>query len=123
MAGDSPRCLGTRRDGQPCAAPVVGADGFCRAHSPSRRDQFRAQSVAGGHGKAKVVRLSKRLPPSLKPVLAVILDALGEVHRGELDPPIANSMAALAGAAVRLFQAAELEQRLEDIEAKLRIVR
>jgi hypothetical protein len=97
--------------------------GFCWAHDPDRRSEAAAARVAGGRNRSTAARLSKRLPPSLKPVLGVILDALGEVHRGELDPPVANAMANLAGAAVRLFQAAELESRLERLEDRLRLVR
>ena len=43
-------------------------------------------------------------------------DALGEVHRGELDPRAASAMASLAGALVRAMTAGELEERLRALE-------
>ena len=42
--------------------------------------------------------------------------ALGEVHRGELDPRAASAMASLAGALVRAMTAGELEERLRALE-------
>jgi hypothetical protein len=45
--------------------------------------------------------------------LAQVLD---ELHRGELDPKVASSMAAVATAFVRVLQAGELEERVKELE-------
>ncbi len=57
------------------------------------------------------------MPATLKPVIATLLGALEEVHAGDLDPKVANAMAALAGAVGRLYQTAVLEERIASLEA------
>jgi len=49
-------------------------------------------------------------------VVSLLENALGEVHRGELDPHAASAMASLAGALVRTITAGELEERLRTLE-------
>ena len=51
-------------------------------------------------------------------MVSILEDALGEVHRGELDPRAASAMASLAGALVRAITAGELEERLRALEAR-----
>ena len=51
-------------------------------------------------------------------MVALLEDALGEVHRGELDPRAASAMASLAGALVRAMTAGELEERLRALEGR-----
>jgi hypothetical protein len=60
--------------------------------------------------------MGRLMPASLRPVLAVLFDALDEVHSGKLEPPQANAMAALASAIVRVYGAGQLEERLERLE-------
>ena len=48
--------------------------------------------------------------------MSLLEDALGEVHRGELDPRAASAMASLAGALVRAITADKLEERLRTLE-------
>ncbi len=120
---DGPRCKATRCDGTPCRSPAesIGPDGFCWAHSPTTREERQAARAKGGKGKASAARLDRLVPATLKPVLATLLDALDEV-RGEdgqpptLSPQQAQAMAALARAAVAVYQVAEIEPRLAKLE-------
>ena len=66
----------------------------------------------------KSVRAAKLLPARLQPMVSLLEDALGEVHRGELDPRAASAMASLAGALVRAMTAGELEERLRALEER-----
>ncbi|MGD9892791.1 MAG: hypothetical protein AB7U18_16040, partial [Dehalococcoidia bacterium] len=104
-------CQAPRKDGAPCKAVIVLTSGYCALHDPDRQAEVQAARVRGGHGKAKTARAARLVPSMLRPVLATVLDALGEVHRGELEPKQAQAMAALAGAAVRLYTAGVVEQR------------
>jgi BMFP domain-containing protein YqiC len=45
-----------------------------------------------------------------------LLNALDEVHRGDLDPRQASAMAALAGAVTRAYTTGVLESRIEALE-------
>ena len=105
------RCVSTRRDGAPCTAQA-GASGYCIGHAPGAQDARRK----GGHAKSRAERASKLLPARLQPMVSLLEDALGEVHRGELDPRAASAMASWAGALVRTITAGELEKRLRTLE-------
>ena len=117
------RCCGTTRGGAPCQAPpyAIGEDGYCWAHSPANAEARRAAQAKGGRNRSTGARLDRLVPATLKPVLATLLDALDEV-RGEdgqppaLTPQQAQAMAALARAAVAVYQVAEIEPRLAKLE-------
>ncbi len=110
-------CRATRRDGQGCRSTIVLPSGFCSMHDPARQGEVRAARARGGRGKATARRLDKLVPATLKPVIGTLLAALDEVHAGDLDPKVANAMAALAGAVGRLYQTGVLEERIAALEA------
>ena len=105
------RCTSTRRDGAPCTAKA-GTTGYCIGHDPGAVEARRK----GGHAKSRAERAAKLLPARLQPMVSLLEDALGEVHRGELDPREASAMASLAGVLVRTITAGELEERLRTLE-------
>ncbi len=112
------RCAGTRRDGTPCAAAVMGPGALCYAHDPARateRDQARRK---GGTNSATRARLDRLVPATLRPMIGSLLDALDEVHAGSLDPKQATAMASLAGAIVRAYSVGVLEERVLALEAQ-----
>ena len=92
--------------------PRPGLRAYCIGHAPGAQDARRK----GGHAKSRAERAAKLLPARLQPMVSLLEDALGEVHRGELDPRAASAMASLAGALVRAMTAGELEERLRALE-------
>ncbi len=116
-------CRATRKDGQPCAAPVLGAGDYCFAHDPRRKAERDAARQAGGAARANVRRLDRLVPHRLRPVLEQLLAALRDVRSGKLAPAQATAMAALAGAVVRVYGVAQLEQRVEELEAAMPLER
>ncbi len=104
-------CVSTRRDGAPCTAQA-GTSGYCIGHDPGAVEARRK----GGHATSRAERAGKLLPARVQPMVSLLEDALGEVHRGELDPRAASAMASLAGALVRAMTAGELEERLRALE-------
>ncbi len=110
------RCTGQRKDGTACGAAVMGAGTLCYAHDPARaaeRDQARRK---GGANSATRHRLDRLVPATLRPMIAALLDALDEVHRGDLDPRQASAMAALSGAIIRAYAVGVLEDRVAALE-------
>ena len=116
---DTPRCRGLRRDGSPCQAPphAIGPAGHCWAHDDSRAEARRAARAKGGQNRATAKRIDRLVPATLRPTLDTLLCAVDEVKDGTLTPAQASAMAALAGAAVKVYQVAELEQRVASLEA------
>ncbi len=112
------QCAGTRKDGTPCTAKVMGPGDYCYAHDASRtaeRDEARRK---GGTGRATRARLDRLVPATLRPMIASLLGALDEVHRGDLDPKRASAMASLAGAIVRAYSVGILEERVQALETQ-----
>jgi len=108
-------CSATRSDGQPCQA-VAARSGLCMAHDPALADKRQEARRAGGYNSARAARLGKLVPPRLMSVYDRLEEALCQVHQGELDPRIAQAMAALAGAMVRVLTSGELEERMRRLE-------
>jgi hypothetical protein len=111
----SPTCTAIRKDGKPCQAQATKS-GLCLAHDPSLEEKRRAARKTGGRNKARIARLGKLVPPRLIAVYDHLEEALGQVHKGELDPRVATAMAALAGAMVRVLTSGELEERVRKLE-------
>ena len=116
-AADAPRppCQAQRRDGQPCGG-VAGPSGYCFAHDPELAARRKEGNRQGGQNKDTTRRLTKLVPSRLKPVLETLFTALDEVHAGDLEPRQATAMAALASAIGRLYETAQLEERLLKLE-------
>ncbi len=112
---DGATCKASRADGQPCQGKA-GETGYCFAHDPALRAKRKAAYATGGRNKATTARVIKLLPSTLKPVLEQLFLALEEVHAGELDPRQAGAMASLASAIGRLYETAQLEERLQKLE-------
>ena len=89
------RCAATRKDGEPCAAPVLDGGTFCFAHDPLRAVEREEARRKGGASTAGIVRLRGLVPPRLLSVYDALEAALQEVHDGSLDPRQASAMAAI----------------------------
>ncbi len=120
---DPKRCAGTRRDGTPCAAAVMGPGVWCYAHDPARATERDEARRKGGTNSATRARLDRLLPATLRPMIGDLLDALDEVHAGTLDPKQASAMASLAGAITRAYGVGVLEERLQALEEQREGVR
>ena len=94
--------------------PRPGPLGYCIGMPPAPRSPaVKAATLRAGPRRAGELLLAR-----LQPVVSILEGALGEVHRGELDPRAASAMASLAGALVRAITAGELEERLRALEAR-----
>lgn len=109
-------CTAMRRDGTPCTARALPNDVMCFAHSATTAQKRQQAYAAGGKGRASAARVRRLVPTTLRPLLEQILDAVVEVHEGDLTPGQATAMATLANAAARLFEQAEFTARLERLE-------
>lgn len=120
---DQPRsipkhCAGTRKDGQPCTGPALGASAYCFAHDPSKAEARQAARLAGGRNRGAVVRLRRLVPPRLVPIFNTLEQALEEVHDGTLTPSQAVAMASVARAMVAVLHGGELEERVRELERR-----
>lgn len=115
---EAKRCAGTRRDGSPCQAPVLGQGTYCFAHAPDQAEKRAAARQRGGRHSASLVRLRHLVPPKLLTVYEQLEAALQEVHDGTLPPSRGVAMAAIARAMVAVFTSGEQEERLRRLEGR-----
>ena len=110
-------CAARRKDGQPCTAPARPGSAYCFAHDPAQAAARQASREKGGRGKATAARAEKLVPAVLRPVLDMLLAAVGEVKDGTLTTQQAGALSPLAGAIVKVYQVGTLEERLTALEA------
>ena len=120
QGGGKDRCTGRNKDGGPCGADRLPGRDRCLFHDPERRERVRAGRVAGGRGTSNRSRVLKHLvadalgPSEVQGLLSVALEG---VLSGKLSPGIANAAANVGRSLIATWEAAEVEQRLAELEA------
>lgn len=110
-------CAGTRADGSPCTARVMGAGRYCFAHDPAREADREAARAKGGQNRSAAARANALIPATLRPVLYGLLEAFEEVKAGTRDPRTGTALATIASAICRVYTAGTLEERVAALEA------
>ena len=97
-------CSATKRDGEPCTLPAVGAHGLCWAHAPENAEKRRraASRAARSKGNREVMTLKEEIK-------ALIAD----VKAGDLDR---NDAAVMVQAYRALKDFIELERRVKETD-------
>ena len=112
-------CQATRKDGRPCTIRALTGSRFCFAHDPAKAEARDAARRRGGRGKARIARVERLVPGTLRPVLTLLLTTLTETHAGTITPAQAGALSAVAGAIVKVYQAGVVEDRLAELEAQI----
>ena len=87
-------------------------------------DRTPAQTIHAGYAtpgrdataRATRHRLDRLVPATLRTMIADLLDAMGDVRAGTLDPRQASALAALGGVVTRAYSVGVLESRIEALE-------
>ncbi len=112
-------CEAAKADGSPCNSFALPDRGTCFAHTREMQERATEARRRGGQNTSRAARARKALPRGMTDVQDRLMEALAQVHEGQLDPRIATAMASLAGALVRVFEVGELTVRLEELEAQV----
>lgn len=88
-------CLGLNAKGQPCEHPVVGADGYCPAHTEGGPEHMREIAAKGGQALKERLAYPGFTEAELKPVttLEEAQAALADVHVAVLTGRISDRVA------------------------------
>ena len=111
-----PRCMATRKDGQPCMMRVLANGRYCMSHAPELAGKRAQAQRRGGQNRANAARLRGLVPPRLLGVYDRLEGALDDVLSGALPPQQATAAAAVARALCTVLSTGELEQRVRDLE-------
>ena len=116
------RCAGTNRDGTPCSASPRPSSTWCVWHDPATKGKRAEWSKRGGQARSNKARAAKQLPTELMStdeIAAWLTIQYRRLIAGQLTPGVATASATVAKAIVELGKAAQLEERLAEIERAL----
>ncbi len=103
----------------PCRGRALPGVEFCFAHAPELATRRVEARERGGRNRSRTARARAALPTDLRGVMQRLHTALDRLDAGRLEPRTASAMASLAGAIVRIWEAASLEARLTRMEELL----
>ena len=114
------RCMYVHPSGRACGGFRVAGSAYCFAHAPDRADQREDARRRGGRaGRVATVPESDLAVRSLGDVLALVELTINDVRSGRVDVRVANAVGVLSNVAARVIQQADVEARLEALEAVL----
>lgn len=114
--GTRRRCTAEKKNGVRCGGIANLKSGRCWAHSPhTTQDEKRALSASRGRP-AKLAKLQRLLPEDLREIFDTIMVSIREVYSGDLPPSRAMAISSLAGAAIRIVEASDLDARVRFLE-------
>ena len=115
------QCAGFRRDGTPCTVTVEPPQRYCWWHDP-RNSERRKRAAARG-GKAKVNPLTKELHGRLEDLTDRVVGGTLETSRGAVAAQLINARIRLVEVERRFDYQRELQQRIEQLQAKLEAIK
>ncbi|HEV2126835.1 MAG TPA: hypothetical protein VGW38_29120 [Chloroflexota bacterium] len=98
----------------------MAGSNWCAWHAPERKGEYREWARKGGKARSNVTRLRKlweadQLTPAQ--LSGLLSGALVATLNGEIEPAVLTALAGGARALITVQQAAELEARLQALEA------
>ena len=115
------RCQATNQQGKPCGADHY-RDGYCRWHHPALEAERKVWSAKGGSARSNKQRAAKALPTELMStdeLSAWLTIQFRKLITGQLTPGVATASATVAKTIAEIQRAAQLEERMAQIEALL----
>ncbi len=113
------QCETIRATGERCRAQALPNRPLCFAHDPENRARAGDARRKGGHNRATTVRAARRIPKDMQELSRLLMEAVDQVHAGELDHRRATAMAALAGAVCRVHEIGELSLEVQALRERL----
>jgi len=114
------RCKAIKEDGKKCNAWAMEDSALCFTHNPdTEEERFLASQKGGQTPKKNFNTLSPIFLDNPEDVVNLLADTINKVRAGELDIRVANCIGYLSGHLTKVFEVAQLSQRVELIEKVL----
>jgi hypothetical protein len=121
----APTCNATTKAGEPCRATPMPGQAVCWSHTddPETLAAVHRGRTRGGHHRSTAKRtaaaLHAGLADPLAASLAALLAALDGIEDGSTTPARAHAVASVSRALVAVWDCAQVEQRLDALEARM----
>ena len=112
-------CEFIKEDDEQCGAYAVANSNYCVSHDPAMRE-VKFEAVKKGGASESYEKLNLALPPLIignsSDVIKATVQTINELRSGALPPKVANTIGYLLGIALKAFEQADLNNRLQVIE-------
>ena len=121
IAGEDRKCQATTKSGKPCGARPLQGQSLCALHA----DPGRAQELAKRPRKNGVNMKPEANPPDIPSletateIRKFLSQLMADVRKRVVDAKTASTLATLATSQLKAISAAELEQRVTELEKKV----
>ena len=114
------QCEGTTKTGKPCKAPVLKDKRYCAFHdNPKRASELGRTGGKGNRHYRPDTNDESIVPSTMAELRTFLAEAMVKLRAGRLEPKTATSLAYLAGPLLKLFENAELEERIRNLEEQV----
>jgi hypothetical protein len=119
-------CRAVKPDGSRCQVAALPGSDFCFFHDPTKADERRdAQALGGRQNRMKTLDATA---PDIRvedcqDVVRLISETINQVRKGQIDPRVANAVGYLANVLIRAVEQGEMERRLAELEAIVKVPR
>lgn len=112
-------CEFIKEDGEQCGAYAVANSDYCVSHDPTMRE-VKLEAVKKGGASESYKTMNIALSPltinNSSDVVKATIQTINELRTGTLPPKVANTIGYLLGIALKGFEQADLNNRLQVIE-------
>jgi hypothetical protein len=105
------RCIGYKRNGEPCSLSAQGGTDWCWAHNPQHAEERAKLASKAAKSKGPAAELVE--------LRGLIRRYMDEVEKGKLEKGKASVLAQLAGVAGRLYEAERRIYETQELAAKI----
>lgn len=113
------QCEFIKQNGEQCGAYAGENSVYCISHNPEMQDVKRAAVQKGGAAE-NYQKLNLELTPftidSPSDVSSAVVQTINELRSGKVPPKIANTIGYLLGIALKAFEVAEIDRKIEAID-------
>src|SRR5260370_2260638 len=112
------QCTQKKRDGSRCKAMALAGQKHCALHA----EPGRAAELGGKGGRRRAIYNPDNLKDFAAPKTAadlrdLLAESIIEIRAGKLDPRVANALGYLGASYLRALEVADIESRLDALEA------
>jgi hypothetical protein len=120
----SKTCSATKPDQSNCQAVALSGSKFCFFHDPSKGEERREAQAQGG--RQNRIKTLEATSPDVKvedcgDAIALLVQTINQVLKGEIDPRVANSVGFLANILIKAMEQDKTKTRIEQLEELLKV--
>jgi len=112
-------CQSNTISGKECDAPVMNGEDYCYRHNPRISKQDKVDASKQGGKRFKVLQNAPEASiKSIQSILILLEQNINDVRKGRVDPRVSNAVVQNVNAALKVYELAVIESRINILESK-----